>query len=60
MNELVYYCEKCGKNTEVYFTVDLTKSENAPDYYDVCEECFDAYVALMRKFFSAHKGADDE
>jgi len=56
----VYYCEKCGKNTEVLFTVDLTKSENAPDYYDVCEECFDAYVALMRKFFSAHKGADDE
>ena len=56
-------CERCGKDVhniegERFFTIDIAKTDKQPDYYDICTECFDKFIILVREFMKGE--ADDE
>ena len=55
-----YCCERCGGDVKTFYTIDLAISYNRPDYYDICEKCFDKYIALIRPWIDASKGQDDD
>jgi len=49
------HCERCGTdiaNTdgEHYNNIDLARTADEVDYYDVCDECFGEYIELVRKW----------
>jgi len=55
------HCERCGKDVwntegEHFNNIDLAQRDDEVDYYDVCDECFTEYIALVRGWINPKDG----